>query len=123
MRSLIATGPDQETLGERAEAVRARVAFYACTPSYRPVFEHHGLGDLAKRLSVLAREQRWEEMPPMISDETLHTFAVIGTFDEIVDRMRKRCAGLASSTEFSIPVTSEPEYERLAELIETLQQS
>jgi probable F420-dependent oxidoreductase len=123
MRSLIATGPDQVILRERAEAVRARVAFYACTPSYRPVFEHHGLGDLAKRLSVLAREQRWEEMPPMISDETLHTFAVIGTFDEIVDRMRKRCAGLASSTEFSIPVTSEPEYERLAELIETLQQS
>lgn len=123
MRSLIATGPDKETLHERAEAVRARVAFYACTPSYRAVFEHHGLGDLAKRLSGLAREQRWEEMPPMISDETLHTFAVVGTFDEFIDRMRQRSAGVADSTEFSIPVTSEPEYERLAGLIKTLQQS
>jgi probable F420-dependent oxidoreductase len=123
MRSLIATGPDAETLHDRAEAVRARVAFYGCTPSYRAVFEHHGLGDLAKRLSGLAREQRWEEMPPMISDETLHTFAVVGTFDEIIGRMRERSAGLADSTEFSIPMTSEDEYERLSGLIKTLQQS
>lgn len=123
MRSLIATGPDEATLAERAEAVRARVAFYASTPSYRPVFEHHGLGDLARRLSELSRAQRWEEMPPLISDDLLHTFAVVGTFDEIIDLMRKRCAGLATSTEFSIPVTSEAEYERLAGLIQVLQQA
>lgn len=122
MRSLIATGPDEATLAERAQAVRARVAFYASTPGYRPVFEHHGLGDLARRLSELARAQRWEEMPRLISDEILHTFAVVGTFDEIVELMHKRCAGLASSTEFSIPVTSETEYERLVGLIKTLQQ-
>jgi hypothetical protein len=36
--------------------------------------------------------------------------------------MRKRCTGLATSTEFSIPATSETEYERLAGLIKTLQQ-
>ena len=53
----------------------------------------------------------------------LHTFAVVGTFDEIIERMNKRCAGLADSTEFSIPVTSDAEYERLAGLIKTLQQS
>ncbi len=122
MRSLIATGPDEATLADRAEAVRARVAFYASTPSYRPVFEHHGLGDLARRLSELSRAQRWEKMPPLISDELLNAFAVVGTFDEIIDLMHKRCTGLATSTEFSIPGTSETEYERLAELIKTLQQ-
>jgi probable F420-dependent oxidoreductase len=123
MRSLIATGPDEATVADRAQAVRARVAFYASTPGYRAVFEHHGLGDLARRLSELARARRWEEMPPLISDEILHTFAVVGTFDEIVELMHARCAGLASSTEFSIPVTSETEYERLAGLIKALQQS
>ena len=117
MRSLIATGPDEQTLAPRIEAARGRVSFYASTPGYRRVFEHHGLGDLARELSVLARAKRWEEMPALISDDTLHTFAVVGTFGEIVDRMRARCAGLADSTEFSIPVTTQGEYERLADFI------
>jgi len=117
MRSLIATAADEETLAPRIEAARGRVSFYASTPSYRAVFEHHGLGDLAKQLSVLARAKRWEEMPALISDDTLHIFALIGTFDEIIDRLRKRCAGLADSTEFSIPVTSTTEYDRLADFI------
>jgi len=120
MRSLIATGPDAETLAERAEAVRARVAFYGSTPGYRAVFRHHGLEDLAKELSVLSRAQRWEEMPPLINDDLLHTFAVIGTFDEIVDRMRDRCGRLATAAEFSIPVTSPEDEERLADLIRQL---
>jgi probable F420-dependent oxidoreductase len=117
MRSLIATGPDEETLAGRIEAVRARVAFYASTPGYRAVFAHHGLETLAKDLSVLSRAQRWEEMPPLIDDDMLREFAVVGTYDEIVERMRERCAGLATSAEFSIPVTCEADYERLADLI------
>jgi probable F420-dependent oxidoreductase len=122
MRSLIATGPDEATLADRVEAVRARVAFYASTPGYRAVFEHHGLEALAKDLSVLSREQRWEEMPPLIDDDLLHMFAVIGTYDEIVERMRQRCGGLATSAEFSIPVTCEADYERLGDLVRQLKQ-
>jgi probable F420-dependent oxidoreductase len=117
MRSLIATGPDAQTLAPRIEAARGRVSFYASTPSYRAVFEHHGLGDLARELSALARARRWEEMPALISDDILHTFAVVGTFDEIIERMRTRCAGLADSTEFSIPLTAASEHERLADFI------
>jgi len=120
MRSLIATGPDEATLAGRVEAVRARVAFYASTPGYRAVFRHHGLEDLAKELSQLSRQQRWEEMPPLIDDDILHTFAVIGTFDQIVDRMRERCGGLATSAEFSIPVLGPADEERLADLIRQL---
>jgi probable F420-dependent oxidoreductase len=120
MRSLIATGPDEATLAGRIEAVRARVAFYASTPGYRAVFAHHGLEALAKDLSALSRAQRWEEMPPLIDDDMLHSFAVIGTYDQIVERMRERSAGLAASAEFSIPVTCEQDYERLADLIKQL---
>jgi len=120
MRSLIATGPDEATLAGRVDAVRARVAFYASTPGYRAVFRHHGLEDLAKELSVLSRAQRWEEMPGLIDDRLLHSFAVVGTFDEIVARMRQRCGGLATSAEFSIPVTGAEDEERLADLIRQL---
>lgn len=120
MRSLIATGPDEATLAGRVEAVRARVAFYASTPGYRAVFAHHGLEDLAKELSVLSRAQRWEEMPPMIDDDLLNKFAVIGTYDEIVERMRERCGGVATAAEFSIPITCDEDRERLGDLVQQL---
>jgi probable F420-dependent oxidoreductase len=120
MRSLIACGPDEETLAKRVESVRARVSFYASTPSYRAVFEHHGLGDLATELSVLSRAQRWDEMPPLISDDILNKFAVVGTYDQIVERMRERASGLATSAEFSIPTTCDEDYECLADLIKQL---
>jgi len=120
MRSLIATGPDEETLAKRVESVRARVSFYASTPGYRTVFEHHGLGDLAADLSILSRAQRWEEMPSLISDDVLKKFAVIGTYDQIVELMRERAGSLATSAEFSIPTTCDEDYERLADLIKQL---
>jgi hypothetical protein len=71
--------------------VRARLAFYVFTPAYRPAVEYHGLGDLARQLSLLARAQDWEKMPGYISYEILNLFAVIGTYDEIAER----CAGIA----------------------------
>jgi probable F420-dependent oxidoreductase len=120
MRSLIACGPNEETLTKRVESVRARVSFYASTPSYRAVFEHHGLGDLATELSALSRAQRWDEMPHLISDDILNKFAVIGTYDQIVERMRERASGLATSAEFSIPITCDEDCERLADLIKQL---
>ena len=101
--------------------MRARVAFYASTPGYRKVFEHHGLGDLARELSVLSREQRWEEMPSRISDEVMQTFAVIGTHDRIAGLLAERYGGIASHVEFSIPATMPQELETLGELVRALQ--
>lgn len=33
----------------------------------------------AVELAVLSRATRWEEMPPRISDEVLHPYAMVGT--------------------------------------------
>jgi probable F420-dependent oxidoreductase len=104
MKPLIAAAPNAEILKERIRCVRARVAFYASTPSYRAVFELHGWGDLARELAVLSREQRWEEMPPRICDEMVETMAVVGLYDEIAERLRERYLGIASDVEFSVPV-------------------
>jgi hypothetical protein len=46
----------------------------------------------------------------------------MGGASAVAAMMHTRCAWLASSTEFSIPVTSETECERLVGLIKTLQQ-
>ena len=35
-------------------------------------------------------EQRWEELPTHITDEVLHQFVTIGTYDEIADKLIDR---------------------------------
>ncbi|HEX7973610.1 MAG TPA: hypothetical protein VF498_04305, partial [Anaerolineales bacterium] len=57
--------------------VRAQIAFYASTPSYRPVMALHGWDEIAERLSGLAARGQWGEMPSLISSEMLGAFAVV----------------------------------------------
>ena len=118
MKPLVCAAPDEATLAEKVRDVRARVAFYASTPGYRAAFEAHGLGDLAAELGSLAREQRWEEMPRHISDEVLHTYAVVGTYADIGRKLVERYRGLVTDVEFSIPAGTERERGILRELVQ-----
>jgi probable F420-dependent oxidoreductase len=120
IKPLIATAPDAEALQEKIRDVRARVAFYASTPSYFAAFQIHGLADLANRVKLLAREQRWEEMPRYISDEVLNTYATVGTFDEIGEKIKERYGRLVTNVEFSIPVRSNADRMMIERLLESL---
>lgn len=120
MKPLVCAAPDEDALARRVRDVRARVAFYASTPGYRAAFEAHGLGELAAELATLSRAQRWEEMPPRISDEVLHTYAVVGTYAEIGRRLVERYRGLVTDVEFSIPATTPQEQGILRELVQDI---
>src|SRR5438067_10876297 len=52
---LVATAPDRAGLAERIRDVRARVAFYASTPTYLAAFESDGHAETAKQLQALPR--------------------------------------------------------------------
>lgn len=80
---------------ELADEVRSHISFYASTPSYRPVFELHGWGETAERLSDLARRGRWGEMPALIDDEMLEALAVVASEEELAGALRARYQGLA----------------------------
>jgi probable F420-dependent oxidoreductase len=121
MKPLICTAPDEATLAKRILDVRARVAFYASTPGYRAAFDAHGLTDVAIELAQLSKAQRWEEMPPRISDEVLHTYAVMGTYDEIAKKLIARYRGLITDVEFSIPVGTDTERAILRDLVRDIQ--
>lgn len=121
MKPLVATAATEAELVPKIRDVRARVSFYASTPQYRAAFEHLGLGDLADELKLLSRAQRWEDMPQLISDEVLHTFATIGTYDEIAKKLLGRFAGCVTDCEFSIAVNGDADKERLRELARTIQ--
>jgi probable F420-dependent oxidoreductase len=104
MKPLVATAPDAAALELVAETVRARVAFYLSTPSYRGAFEIHGWGDIARQASELSRAQRWHDLPGLVDDEMFHTVATVGTYDEIAGKLRERYGGRVDRIEFSIPV-------------------
>jgi probable F420-dependent oxidoreductase len=121
MKPLIATAATEAELQAKIRDVRARIAFYASTPAYFAAFEFHGLQDLANQLKVLSREQRWEEMPGYISDDVLHTYVVVGTYDEIAAKLLERFGSLVTHVEFSIPAATEANRERLRAMVNTLQ--
>jgi len=83
--------------------VRSQIAFYASTPTYRPVMAHHGWGETADRLRALSRQKAWGEMPSLITDEMLSTFAVIATEEGLADQLLKRYAGLADRLSLYLP--------------------
>jgi probable F420-dependent oxidoreductase len=120
MKPLICAATDAATLATRVEDVRARVAFYASTPGYRAAFDAHGLTDLASELAQLSKAQRWEEMPPRISDDVLHTYAVVGTYDEIGTKLIERYRGLITDVEFSIPAATDADRATLRDLVQQL---
>ena len=121
MKPLVATAPNDELLSKKIRDVRARIAFYASTPAYRPAFEIWGLGDLTRHLSTLSREQRWEELPSAVDDEMLNTFAVVGRHDEIADKIVERFSGLLTDVGFSTTVENEDDLESLKAMVRRVQ--
>jgi probable F420-dependent oxidoreductase len=120
IKPLIATAPDEEGLQIKIRDIRARVAFYASTPAYRTAFEAHGLESLADDLKLLSRAQRWEEMPSQISDDVLHQFACVGTYDNIVPILKDRYRDIVTNVEFSIPVNTPEDGDILRAMISEL---
>ncbi|GLW34197.1 LLM class F420-dependent oxidoreductase [Actinoplanes regularis] len=90
LSAMVVLGADEAQRATAEEAVRRQLAFYASTPSYRPVLETHGWGDLADRLNLLSRRQDWAAMGAEITDEMLDAFAVAGDPATVAAGLRAR---------------------------------
>lgn len=89
----IATGKTDEEVSEALEWVRYRIAFYGSTPSYWPVLDHHGAGDIGRKLNRMTKQGRWNQMAAEIPDDLLHLFAAVGRFDELSSAIETRFGG------------------------------
>ena len=114
---LIAVGEDARDRADRLRDVRARIAFYASTRTYRAVFETHGWGGLVEELHGLSVQQRWEEMPGHVSDEMVEEIAVVGSWDDVAQKILRRYGDFATRIEFSLPVRKPGDAERLRRVI------
>lgn len=90
---------------EESLSVRSQIAFYASTPSYRAVMALHGWEEVAERLSGYASRGEWGDMPALISDEMLATFAVVAPVEELPLALAERYAGLVDRVMIYIPFT------------------
>ncbi len=96
-------GDSQEEQTRNREAVRQQISFYASTPSYRPVLELHGWGEVSEQLGRLAVRQRWQEMPALVSDDMVDAFAVQGAWDKIGAAIAARYQGLLDRVTLYLP--------------------
>jgi probable F420-dependent oxidoreductase len=83
-------GRTEEELAVADAGTRWLLSFYGSTPSYRPVLEVEGWGDLQSELNTLSKQGRWDEMPPRIEPAMLSRLAACGTPAEVAADIRAR---------------------------------
>lgn len=101
-------GRDEEELHRAIKGTKQQIAFYASTPTYRPVLDHHGWGDLQPELTRLTKEGRWAELGDAIGDEVLHAFAAVGDPEQVARQLRDRWLHLATRISLYTPYQVDP---------------
>lgn len=117
----IITGETEEEVESKKAGVKGQISFYASTRSYESVMSTHGWEDTAARLYRMSVDNRWPEMPNQITDDMLETFAVVGTHDQIVSKLKETHGDYATSISFDFPTSTPEDEERLAAMVAQLQ--
>jgi probable F420-dependent oxidoreductase len=90
----IAVGEDDERLARARSSMRGQLAYYASTPSYRPVLEVHGWGDLQTELYACSKRGQWDGMAKLLDDDILDTFTIVTRPEDLAGEVRARYGGL-----------------------------
>jgi probable F420-dependent oxidoreductase len=99
----VVTGRSAAEVQEQREKMRAQIAFYASTPTYRTVLEAHGWEGVGEKLGKLAKNKKWGEMPGLITDEMLPAFSIETSPDEVGSALRERYEGLIDRVALYLP--------------------
>jgi probable F420-dependent oxidoreductase len=116
----LAIARDGEGVAAARSALKQHIAFYASTRTYHAVLEFHGWLDVGHELHRLSREGKWREMPAQISDEMLDEWAIVGTCDELADRLTERCSGVFSTLLLDLPADLRRDDVWVAETVDAL---
>jgi probable F420-dependent oxidoreductase len=83
--TLVSIGDDADAA---RRAARIQIAFYATTPSYKPILVVHGRAALPRDLRRAFVNRDMDRMAALIDDELLDAIAIAGRPDEAVDRLK-----------------------------------
>jgi probable F420-dependent oxidoreductase len=73
--------------------LKERVALYASTPEYEKMLDMHGWDVNLSHFIEMAREQKWQEMGRLVSDDMLEAYAVIAKPADLPAALKKRYGG------------------------------
>jgi hypothetical protein len=96
-------GRTQDDLDERREHNRRLLAFLYSTPAYERTLELFGWSELAPQLRSLIRDQRWNDLSTLITDEVLDTLVPQATFAQLPDIAIEWFNGLANGILVAAP--------------------
>lgn len=122
---IVVTGRTDAELDAAKRVHRRRVAFYASTRTYHPVFELHGWKELGERLHALSLDGRWDEMTALVSDEMAAQFATIAPLAELGDALRQAWGGLLGTLHLptDLPLATDEDRRQVRRVVETLQRA
>jgi probable F420-dependent oxidoreductase len=115
----LCTAKDKDSLAKSVENMKSTIAFYGSTRSYRSSFELDGWADTAEELHKLSMQQKWREMPRIVTEEMVNAFAAVGTYADIASVFKKRFAG-TNRFGFDIPVRDDHDRGVLKEIVQDL---
>jgi len=107
--SFVVTGNNEDEIAKAATATKQQIAFYGSTPSYRPVLDLHGWGDMQGDLNRMSKQGQWVEMSELIDDEILSTFAVVGEPEAIGPELHQRYGDVIQRISFYAPYQADPD--------------
>ena len=102
-----------------AAQIRAQIAFYASTPSYRVLLRHHGFEDLGKKLSAMARSGNIEEMAASVPDALMAEVSISSDFGSLGPTLRNRYDGIVQRIATYYPIPEDDPIEKWAAMIES----
>lgn len=106
--AFIVTGADEDEMARVHKAVCGQISFYGSTPAYKPVLDHHGLGDLQPELNRLSKAGEWGQMAELIDDDVLSVFAVVAEPDKVAAQLLDRYGDTAQRISFNTMTKMSP---------------
>ena len=85
----VMTGATDEEIELAMEPVRQQIAFYASTPSYRPVLEANDW-DFGEQLTAMSKRGQWAEMAAVVPDEAVLDVGVAAPLGQLGQAIRDR---------------------------------
>lgn len=89
----IGSATTDEGIDKVVKGLKERVALYASTPEYKEMLSMHGWSVSQEDFAALTRENKWEEMGNLVTDEMLEAYAVIARPDDLPTALKKRYGG------------------------------
>ncbi|WP_435746365.1 TIGR03617 family F420-dependent LLM class oxidoreductase [Nocardioides sp. SYSU DS0663] len=94
-QAIVAMGRTPEEQRAASLGVRGLLAFYGSTPAYRPVLEVEGWADVQPELNRLSKTGDVGAMIELVTEDMLHTLAVVGTPEECAAELHRRFGDVA----------------------------